>query len=656
MTDSQNQPQHAPHPPTSFLPRSTHSPEAQHLLNIYGFTAWNTLERDLNRHPYLRHRTTFPLAYTHALWHRILTAARNDGHLTDTTYKSLETITGIPAGRLRDWRLGEKEPHLERTLQIHETARQYWEHTLPQEAKQHLIDPSLVYTTFHPLLDHTETHTLEAPTTGIKTLYHHNKNQRLIIAELKPYHKTGPQQLRTIAHAIIENRSELEHKLTKRLNLPNTHEELRIAVDHGTLYLWRKTTHPDHWLNTYRNELLYLTPKIKEDLINKARRHLNVNTQQLGQLLAQLTDHKGERSHTPRAAPYELTHFSPSLHGNTLHLLLDAADQTVDAIKPYITQIGRIANHEKGGGIQNPRFPQGRELDILRARLLAIGLSDCHIHKDTRVMSYHENDLNRIRYVTSLFRRLGDCTYKLEFLRGNRTRLTITAPVGRLLEYWGVPRGDKHLYPNARLPEVVRLGKPKVKQAYLAEVIPEDGFFVNRAGAYKFGIKRAQILDAGLKSKIYGYPTKITPKHTGLIKKYGVKRKQAIRDNRPRNEITLTKGRLKELIRKGETQKDQHIAQQLEVIIKTNPSQLLKDEKELAESLGIKMQMIFKELKLQESGRVSTLWEIYTKSSTDTLQWATLAEPSSGEKQSAVRDWIIKYQGKNSIDSTKAEL
>ncbi|MFX1301091.1 MAG: hypothetical protein ACFFDE_09120, partial [Promethearchaeota archaeon] len=238
MTDTQYQPQPVSRLNTPFLPSHAHTPEAQHLLNAYGPTAWHTLERDLQRHPCLTTRIAFKHAYHHAIWHRTLQAARDDGHHTDKPYKELEDITGIPAGRLRDWHQAIKEPHLECTLRIHETARQHWEHHLPHEAKPHIIDPSIVYTTFHPLLNHPQTQTPETLATSIETLYHHNKDQHLIIAELKPYHKRGPQQLRTIAHTITEHRTHLEHILTQRLNLAKTHEELRIAIDHDVLYFW----------------------------------------------------------------------------------------------------------------------------------------------------------------------------------------------------------------------------------------------------------------------------------------------------------------------------------------------------------------------------------------------------------------------------------
>jgi hypothetical protein len=620
------------------------TPEAADLLDTYGKPAWESLEHDLNRHPYLEARDTFNQAYAYALWHRTLTAARDDNTLTDHTYKGLENITGIPWGRIRDWTLGEKTPHLERTIHIHEAARQHWETQLPHETKDHLLDPSFVYNTLKPLLDHPEQQTPEHLATAIETLYHQGSTQHLTIAELKPYHKIGPQDLRTIAQTITDHQNQITNLLNQRLNLSATQEELHLAVENDTLYLWHKTTNPDYWPNALKDELLYLKPHVKDTLIEATQRHLNVNKTQLGQLIDQLTNHPRENLEKPRTIPYELwpTKYSTYLYGDTLHLLLDTNHQPFTTIKPHITQIGRIANPEKGGGIQNPTFPEGKHLNDLRARLVAIALSDCHINKNTHVLTYHKNDLERMDYGQNLFNQLGECTYRLEQLKGERYRLTVSAPVGRLLENWGVPRGDKHLHPDLRLPKAIRKGSNEVKCAYIAEVIPEDGFFVDRNGQLKFGIKRTTILDAGPKAEIYNFQQKITDTQKDFIYRYGKKQYQTIRDDKPRRQITLTKGRLEQLKTEANTKQDQKLADELIATIISNPCQLLKDEKELIQSLGIRMQDIFKEIHLYETERVSAVWEIYTDSNYDTRLWADIALPSSGEKRVTVLEWLSK--------------
>jgi hypothetical protein len=632
------------------------NPLATHLLTTYGKAAWHTLHTQLINHPYLQDRTTFSTSYHHAFWALILTAAYQDDAIDHLTYRDLAHATRIHEGRIRDWLTHTKEPHLLRTLRIHETARHHWETTLPSEAKTHYIDPSHVYTIFKPLLQNPKHQTPQNIANAIAHLYTvHPTLQPILIAALTPYHKGGPTQLWHLTRTITTHRTTIQTHLNHHLHPNDHHHEHRLACDHYTLYLWHKPTHPHHWLNTYKTELIYLTPTIKTHLLTDAKRHLNTTNQGLGQLLTQLTHHTGTRTHNPRATPYQLTPNSPSLHGETLHLLLNATNTPFKHIQPHITRIGRISNHTKGGGLTNPHFPEQEHLQELQARLIAIALSDCHINRNTHVLTYHENDINRITYVKKLFQKLGDCVYQIEDLAGQRKRLTIAAVIGRLFKHWGIPVGDKHLSPIFRLPSTIRYGSPAIKRAYLEEVIPEEGFFVNRAGAQKFGIKRAAILDAGEKAKMYGFQPLISYKHKTFIQRYGVRQTLAIGNDKLRKRISLTKRQIEKLRTDAETPQDRQLAKELYCIIKDTSCLLLEDEKTLIESLGIKMQKLFKELHLHETGRVSIIWEIFTKAITDTHRWATLAPPAFGEKQLSVQEWMASYQDRKSTGPSKPE-
>ena len=55
------------------------------------------------------------------------------------------------------------------------------------------------------------------------------------------------------------------------------------------------------------------------------------------------------------------------------------------------------------------------------------------------------------------------------------------------------------------------------------------------------------------------------------------------------------------------------------------------------------MTPIFKELKLHPSGRVSAIWEAYTKRELDTFQWARLAPPASNPKYESVKKWLESH-------------
>lgn len=156
----------------------------------------------------------------------------------------------------------------------------------------------------------------------------------------------------------------------------------------------------------------------------------------------------------------------------------------------------------------------------------------------------------------------------------------------------------------------------------------------------KFGIKRAQVLKAGKKAKMYNFQSLITNEHVEFIQQYGRKHSRTIRGDTSRREITLSKGRLESLKTEAKNTPDRDIAAHLEKIVYENPCRLLEDEKELIESLDIQMTRIFKMLILYESERVSTIWEIYTETEDDTRKWANIAPPASGPKQEKVQTWL----------------
>jgi hypothetical protein len=142
---------------------------------------------------------------------------------------------------------------------------------------------------------------------------------------------------------------------------------------------------------------------------------------------------------------------------------------------------------------------------------------------------------------------------------------------------------------------------------------------------------------------MYDFQPKCTLQHKNLIHQYGTQRTHTIRDDKPRQVTTLTKGQLREITKNAKKPNDQRLAKQLQSIIKDNPCQLLQDEIQVAQSLGIQMTPIFKELKLHTSGRVSAIWEAYTKRELDTFQWAHLAPPASNPKYESVKKWLQSH-------------
>ena len=108
-------------------------------------------------------------------------------------------------------------------------------------------------------------------------------------------------------------------------------------------------------------------------------------------------------------------------------------------------------------------------------------------------------------------------------------------------------------------------------------------------------------------------------------------------NTRNREVIHLTRGRLEELA-KSEDPNIRQPAKKLQNTIRNNPCQLLLDEKQLCEDLGIQMVEKIKNIQLHPTGRVSVIHEIQTQDIEATELWAKIAMPSSNPKRKKVQD------------------
>jgi hypothetical protein len=257
---------------------------------------------------------------------------------------------------------------------------------------------------------------------------------------------------------------------------------------------------------------------------------------------------------------------------------------------------------------------------------------------------YIPSNANRVEYVKDLFcAALGDVHCSQETRSDGRMRLTMTVAVGRLLEKWGMPLGDKPLQ-NMALPETIKNGTPETKRAYLQELIPEEGCFfrfTHRRG--DFSVKRVSILDAGTKAEAYGFEAIINSDLKAFLRQYGNEHFVSIRDEAPRKEVKIAWGELERMEREATNTRAADMAGQFKRTVLDNPCQFLEDEKNLCGSLGIAVEIRPKQVCLHESGRVSVVWEARTKTAEDAFRWAIQAPPSSGRKLEATNRWLAAY-------------
>jgi len=209
-----------------------------------------------------------------------------------------------------------------------------------------------------------------------------------------------------------------------------------------------------------------------------------------------------------------------------------------------------------------------------------------------------------------------------------------------------MPVGDK-IIRDVGIPDSIKKGSLETKLAYISEVIPEDGcFFRTRSNRGAFTIKRSAILDAGNKSRTYGFASLISPEQKEFIREYGKEDNRAgRRDDRQRTEVKIAWGELGRLATQGESSEVREKASGLKKAVLDNPSKLLQDERQLCQSLGMSMNSYPKYVVLHESNRVTAIWQATTTGVNDAVRWGLLAPPSSGYKRQAVQDWLASRAG-----------
>jgi hypothetical protein len=207
---------------------------------------------------------------------------------------------------------------------------------------------------------------------------------------------------------------------------------------------------------------------------------------------------------------------------------------------------------------------------------------------------------------------------------------------------WGIPAGDKHLQ-YFGLPSTIRNGSKQLKQAYLQELIPEEGSFLTPPSRLEFIWRRSVVLDAGCKGEIYDFKPQITRELKEFIRVNGRMKKSAISKGL-QEARSISRKRLRWLERAGNHYQTRRMAHHLVEIIEANPCRLLEDEVELANCLGIHLYKYPEFIRVFKSGRVSVSWKATTQGLDDVLRWAILAPPSSGRKRVAVEIWLSRIQ------------
>ena len=339
-----------------------------------------------------------------------------------------------------------------------------------------------------------------------------------------------------------------------------------------------------------------------------------------------------------------VTNDNTRISGASLHLLCDIAGISIDQLEGRIQKISGANGH---GGIENPRFPVAYELEVLKARLIGIAVSDCHIPK---VGSLHltEGSLDRINRVKKILDNFGS-TYGTGSLakRKGDYELYIASPLARALNHWGIPSGDRTIL-NYGLPDGFLLWSTEANCGYMQEMLAQEGS-VDKNGVINWS--RAHAFYDGKKGPSMGFESKISQdalkflkhsqemyKHRGIV-----------------TEQSISIGRLDSLKDKS----DSHIssiATELSNTVGNYRNKLIDDEKEITRNLGINISLNPVRISyFEKSDRVSARWEARVIGYESKILSALIIRPNFDKKEKVLSEWLSK-QNDADIQQSKKQL
>lgn len=339
-----------------------------------------------------------------------------------------------------------------------------------------------------------------------------------------------------------------------------------------------------------------------------------------------------------------ITNDNPRIPGSSLHLLCDIAGISIDQLEGRITRISGANGH---GGIENPRFPVDDDLEVLKARLIGIAVSDCHLPK-SGTLSLFEGSLDRIDRVKRLLDNFG-VAYSTDSLvkRKGDYAFYIASPMLGALEYWGIPTGDRTIQ-NYGLPAEFRYWSTIAKCSYMQEMLAQEGH-VDKHGVIRW--PRSHALHDGNKGPRMGFKSKISQdaleflrhsremhKHQGIV-----------------TEQSIAVGRL-DFLKESNDIHLSSIANELSNVIWNYRNRLIDDETKIARSLGISISLKPARVSyFEKSDRVSVKWQARIKGYESKIRSALIIQPNCDTKETILSEWLAK-QNVDDVKQAKMKL
>ncbi|NHI83568.1 MAG: hypothetical protein EAX81_04640 [Candidatus Thorarchaeota archaeon] len=402
--------------------------------------------------------------------------------------------------------------------------------------------------------------------------------------------------------------------------------EVRCGMVDEKVYIWRPDLDPTQLENAYGNLYYYFRDEEAfEKYIWDIACPLGIegddekqNIEHLQKLASQmLTEPTSEYCVNPRLN---------RIRGDHVHFFNNLSGKTLSELEGEISKITKKGGR---GGIRNPRFPEGEELEIALARLTAVAVSDCHL-KANGTLEYAEGEISRIRIVERDLQVFGDIRMNPKLKeRENFYEVFLPSPFGIVLLHLGIPSGDRTVQNPGLYPEL-REFSVKAQCGFIENLIPQDGTISRKNVQWT----HSNALHAGDKTEIYGIEPKVGRKEINLIIEEG---------KREKHSWVLNYGKLEEL-RQSDSDNLRHIADSLWNIVYENPNRLVEDEIRIVRKLGVNYNAKPYTIRYHErSGRVSVAWTAEPESVLESIKLAMIAPSNDVIKRQIMRDLIANH-------------
>ncbi|MHA1769115.1 MAG: hypothetical protein ACTSV3_04615 [Candidatus Thorarchaeota archaeon] len=432
----------------------------------------------------------------------------------------------------------------------------------------------------------------------------------------------------TLEDFIHSHRRAIEDNLTQKLGLE--HNRARIAYAEGRLYTWIPRDRSNELVGAYETEFYYFKDMGEiHRIVSEFRTRfglensLHESLEHINEILRQFQGGDG----TTPARRRPIREQSSRLEGKVVRFYLDTTDRKLSDLQGNVMKVTGVNGQ---AGIESPRFPEGEELEILKARLAAIIVSDCHLRESGRI-TYYEEHIERIYRVQDILRNFGDIVLK-PYLRPGSYEVHIPNQIGLMMIDEGMTPGNKTIE-NPHLPEGFLSWSEPARCAYLEELIPEDGHFDSK-GYFSWSRQVALYIN----DESTEFSSGIGPDEIWLINEFGGHTQGLVEQN------WISYKTLADL-QENSDPRVAEIAANLVSTVDANRSNLVDDESRLARSLGINISVGPDLIRYYPAGKkVSARWKAVTESRQDSARWIRICPPNDRIKRNRAERWLKSYE------------